>query len=121
VAEVGHRCFWPYGNGRLQCERRQAQLEPALFASEVGAPANELSIEILVELAMAHIVREKLPICVSYEYETEISLVLKLSRASVNASVGVHDSHGNLPDDPLSLSIDVELIRTGFVRGTWRR
>ena len=56
-------------NGRLQCERRQAQLCQRLFTSEVGAPANELSVKILMEANHSHIVRKKLRFSYLFEYE----------------------------------------------------
>jgi hypothetical protein len=68
----------------------------------------------LVEAGHAHIVREKLRYAYLYEYETGDKLGSQVKQSLVNASVGVHDSHGNLPDDPLSLSIDVGVDSHGF-------
>lgn len=68
------------------------------FAGKVGAPANELSIEVSVEAGQSYPVRQKLRNAHLLEYETEEGLESKVVQSLVNASVGVHGKLGHQPE-----------------------
>jgi len=58
----------------------------------VSAPANELSIEILIEAGHSHTLCEKLCNAHLSEYETGRGMESQIEQSHMNASVGVHEA-----------------------------